>query len=82
MWAYTTVLLVLEPKHESWAVLVWCLKDATVASADTRMFLGGGFEVFPISPSDSASHWSFAYYNGIVGNTSVADGALILYMIT
>ena len=35
-----------------------------------------------ISPSDSASHWSFAYYNGIVGNTSVADGALILHMIT
>ena len=35
-----------------------------------------------ISPSDIASHWSFAYYNGIVGNTSVADGALILHMIT
>ena len=35
-----------------------------------------------ISPSDSAPHWSFAYYNGILGNTSVADGALILHMIT
>ena len=35
-----------------------------------------------ISPSDSASHWSFAYYNGILGNISVADGALILHMIT
>ena len=37
---------------------------------------------YPISPSDSASHRSFAYYNRIVGNTSVADGALILHMIT
>ena len=36
----------------------------------------------PISPPDSASHWSFAYYNGIVGNTSVADGASILHIIT
>ena len=35
-----------------------------------------------ISPSNSASHSSFAYYNGIVGNTYVADGALILRMIT
>ena len=35
-----------------------------------------------ISPSDSALHRSFAYYNGIVGNTSVADGALILHMIS
>ena len=35
-----------------------------------------------ISPSDSASHISFAYYNAIVGNTSAADGALILHMIT
>ena len=25
---------------------------------------------------------TFTYYNGIVGNTSVADGALILHMIT
>ena len=30
-----------------------------------------------ISPSDSASHLSFAYYKGIVGNTSVANGTLI-----
>ena len=29
-----------------------------------------------------ASHCSFTYYNGIVGNTDVADGALILHMIT
>ena len=36
----------------------------------------------PISPSDSTSHWSFAYYNGIVGNTSVAIGTLILHLIT
>ena len=35
-----------------------------------------------ISSSDSASRWSFAYYNGIVGNTSVADDALILHMIS
>ena len=39
--------------------------------------------VFPIiSPSDSASHWSVAYYNGIVGNTRLGDSALILHMIT
>ena len=35
--------------------------------------------VFPISASDSASQWSFVYYNGIVGNTilffSPAGGA-------
>ena len=44
--------------------------------------IGSTCSEIPISPSDSASHWSFAYHNGIVGNTSVADGALILHTIT
>ena len=35
-----------------------------------------------LSVSTTTCKSSFAYYNGIVGNTSVANGALILHMIT
>ena len=43
---------------------------------------GCPLQALAISPSDSASHLYFAYYNGIVGNTGDVNGALILHMMT